>query len=98
MYLSPEFQVLCERIDFANAEAVKREGAQLLGASASPVQVDLGGLQRANTLAVAVMVAWYRRARQQDKAMVFVNLSDELRNIVTFSGLAEVLLPEAPND
>jgi len=77
------------RIDQQIAEAPSAETA---GDSAD-IAIDMRSLERVNTLCVALMTAWYRSARLHNTSIVFVNLSDELRNIIAFSGLSD-LLPE----
>lgn len=93
--LTPEFALLGEVLEFASADEIRDQGCQLIRASLErpeAIEVDLGGVNRANTLMVAILVAWYREAQLLQKSIVFVNLSSELRKIVTFSGLQSILL------
>lgn len=90
--VSEEFEVSGEEIELEDAESIKRRGYGLIDAGAGPFQVDLEHLKRANSVSVAVLLAWYRRAMLQDKRIFFVNLSEDLHNIVEFSGLSRVLL------
>ncbi len=90
--LTDDFRLLGEAVDFDEADALKARGCALIEAATTAVRVDLGGLERASTITVAVLLAWYRAARSNDKAIEFVNLSSDLRNIVRFSGLDPVLL------
>lgn len=75
------------------AELIKAQGVEILNEQPGPFHVDLSGLERANSVTVAVLVAWYRHATLQQKAIFFENLSEELHNIIEFSGLSRVLLP-----
>ena len=93
--LTDDFRLLGGAIDFDDADAVKARGCALIESATAPVRVDLGSLERASTVTVAVLLAWYRAAHFHDKSIVFVNLSSDLRNIVRFSGLDSVLLPDA---
>ncbi len=93
MELTEDFRLLGAAIDFDDADAVAVRGCELIENAAAPISVDLEGLERANTVTVAVLLAWYRAAHLQDKSIEFVNLSSDLRNIVRFSGLDPVLLP-----
>ena len=90
--LTDDFRLLGDAVDFEDADALKARGCALIEAAKAPVSVDLGGLERANTLTVALLLAWYRAARLHDTPIEFVNLSSDLRNIVRFSGLDPVLL------
>ena len=92
MDLSDDFEVSGEEIELDDAESIKLRGYRLIDAGEGPFQVDLELLKRANSVSVAVLLAWYRRAMLQDKAIFFVNLSEDLHNIVEFSGLSRVLL------
>ncbi len=89
--ISSDFHVQGEEVTFDQAARLQADGETRIAESAADIAVDFGGLRLANSLTVAIMLAWYRAAQRANKSIVFVNLSKELRNIVTFSGLAEVL-------
>lgn len=91
--LTDSFAVQGKEIELDDAEALKIAGAALIDAQPSPIQVDFEALVQANSITVALMLAWYRRAKLQQKSIMFVNLSQELHNIIEFSGLSSVLLP-----
>ena len=91
--LNEQFCLQGVEISLDDAEAIKRQGLGLIDAQSGPITVDLSQLQRANSVTVALLVAWYRRATLQQKPIAFVNLSEDLHNIVEFSGLSRVLLP-----
>ena len=96
--LTPEFALHGDALAFSSADDIREQGCRLIRAAEAqpgPVEVDLGGVKRANTLMVAILLAWYREAHLLQKSIVFVNLSSELRNIVTFSGLQSILLEGA---
>ena len=94
VHLSADFRLSGDAVGFAQADALRRQGEVLIREQEGPLRVDLEGLDRANTLAVAVMLSWFRAARRLDKRIEFVNLSSEMRNIIRFSGLDTVLLAE----
>ena len=60
----------------------------------APVTIDLSGLAKANSVTVAVLMAWYRHAKSLGLDISFAHLSPSLCNIINFSGLHEVLTPE----
>jgi len=76
------FDVSGEELDLDQAEAVKEQGVRIIEAESGPFEVNLAGLQRANSVTVAVLMAWYRHAALSDKSIKFVNLSRELLNII----------------
>ena len=78
-------------ISFDNAEEVKQLGRDHIAGLQSPIEIDVSAIEQANSLAVAILSAWQRTATLQDKSIVFVNLSQELRNIIALSGLDDVL-------
>lgn len=88
---------LPSEIDFENAEAVKQRGYELIKQSDRALTIDVGMIAQANSLAVAVLSAWHRRSTLQSKSIVFVNLSQELRNIIALSGLDDVIAIDPAN-
>lgn len=94
--INPQFEVVGEEISLDVAEMIKASGRALIEAGEGPFQVDLAGLERANSVTVAVLLAWYRCAVLRKKCIFFVNLSEELHNIIEFSGLRKVLLHRSP--
>jgi ABC-type transporter Mla MlaB component len=90
--LTDEFKLEGEEVGLDQAEQIKSDGFAIIDAQAGPFQVDLAGLQKANSVTVALLVAWYRQAKLQEKTIFFMNLSEELHNIVEFSGLSRILL------
>ncbi len=89
--LDDQFVLSGAELTLEIAEQIKTRGLQLIGQAQVPIVVDCAGVERANSVTVAVFTAWYRAASLQEKSIVFVNLSEELRNIIAFSGLS--LLP-----
>ncbi len=96
--LTDQFVFLVDAVTLENAERIKARGFELIRErisgevpSDTPIEVDLGGLQHANSVTVALLAAWYRAATNSGGSIVFMNLSPELRKIVAFSGLAEIL-------
>ena len=94
--ITPEFAVSGRELDINDAEALKIAGRELIANGESPLRVDLGDLETANSVTVAVLVAWYRAAAREEKRIDFVNLSPELQDIIEFSGLSRLLLQAAP--
>ena len=55
-------------------------------------RIDLGQVTQVSSLTVGLMVACYRRAAKQGKAIQFENVSESLHKIIRVSGLQAVLL------
>lgn len=89
--LNDHFALQGDEISTADADTLRTQGVHLIRRADSPITVDLQGLQRANSVTVAIMLAWYRAAHLAGQPILFVNLSAELRNIIAFSGLTDVL-------
>jgi len=99
--LSESFNLSGDELGLDQAEDIKTRGTALIdrtielnGASEEPVRVDLAGLERANSVTVAVLMAWYRYAALRQRSIMFVNLSQELLNIIEFSGLRSLLVAD----
>jgi anti-anti-sigma factor len=78
------------RIDVGNANAAMAAGAEL-AASRHPVEVDLGALESADSVTLAVLLDWAARARRGGGDLAFRNVPDRLRSIAHLSD-AEALL------
>ncbi|MFT7653498.1 MAG: ABC-type transporter Mla MlaB component [Limisphaerales bacterium] len=92
--LSENFCLTGDEVSFEQAESLKTTGDRMISGQTTAIRMDLGELDRANTLTVSLLTHWFRTAQQQNKSIVFVNLSQELRNIIDFSGLNQVLLAD----
>ena len=79
-------------VTLENAESVKLNGYALIDAASDKVTIDLASLKHANSFTIAVLCAWHRYATRRHISAVFVNLDEELRNIIVLSGLQDVLL------
>jgi ABC-type transporter Mla MlaB component len=95
--LTPAFALQGDELALEQAEAIRAEGEALMARSQGPYQFDLSGLERANSVTVAVLLAWYRHATLRQKPIMFVNLSQDLLNIIEFSGLRRVLIGASPH-
>ena len=90
--LTEQFQLCGDLIHFAEVEDLKVRGNQLIDLSCEQsIVVDLAGLAGANSVTVALLLAWYRHAALQHKQLLLTNVAPALQNIIDFSGLADVL-------
>ena len=80
------------RMRFDCFARTRADGEALISASEGGLNIDMGGLAYANSLAVSAMIAWYRFAFHQGKIVRFSNVSPDLRKIIAISGLVDLLL------
>lgn len=79
------------RITFDSLSRVRAEGEAWIAEAEGPVVIDLTGLEHGNSAAVALLMAWWREAEHQEKAISFVGAPAALRNIVELSGVSDIL-------
>lgn len=91
--LSDDFKLSGVEVDLDSAERLRIAGLRLIEQAGQSLEVNLTGLKRANSVTVALLLSWYRHAVLNEKSILFTGLSQELRNIIEFSGLTQVLLP-----
>jgi phospholipid transport system transporter-binding protein len=78
-------------VSLANLMDIRRQGEAALAAAAPPVRMDISGLENGNSAALALLMAWFRAARAQDKAVTFTGVPAELQKIIELSGMTSVL-------
>jgi ABC-type transporter Mla MlaB component len=81
---------LPERVDFENMVAVRSAGERHIEDVTEP-SFDLSGLKESNSVAVAVLVAWFRYAHARGKVVEFTHAPAELMNIIEVTELSDVL-------
>ncbi len=82
-------------VDFDNANEISEQGERLIESEASGVRVDLTGLTAGGSVAIAVLIAWFRHASLLDRPIRFSNVPAALVNVIKFSGLNDVIPVEA---
>lgn len=85
-------ETLCIRgeLDF-DSVAELWSATESLFAAASPSKIDLGGISRANSAGVALLVEWFGRTRLQGQTLVFVNVPEQMRAIIAIADLDQML-------
>ena len=87
---------LSGRVTFDNLAEIRQAGETLIAeVQRSAVEFDCSGLEEANSVAVALLIAWRRAAGRCGKSVVFKGAPLDLRNIAAFSGLSDILPFEA---
>ncbi len=79
------------RVTFGNLLRLRQEGEAAIAAAPEKAVVDLSGLENGNSAAVALLMAWFRAARNLDKSIVFTRAPTGIRNIIELSGMHDVL-------
>jgi phospholipid transport system transporter-binding protein len=77
-----------DALTFQNADAALEQGVTALAAGESVF--DLGGVQAADSSALALMLAWQRRAQAQGRKLTFINVPanvDALARLYGVDGL-----------
>ena len=87
-----ERMVVSGALTLANVAATLREGNAAIGEGVRTV--DLGEVGELDSSALALLLAWMREAKRQDRNLAFANLPVGLTTIARLYGVAE-LLPAA---
>ena len=87
-------------INHANASTVLHDGCDVLRSQGdASATIDLRNLASdVGSVAVALMVAWYRFATKAELEVMFTGVPNSLTKIIEFSGLTETLPVEEPMD
>jgi len=74
-----------------DAGAVRLAGERVLDEAPDGVEFSLASLKESNSVVVALLLAWVRYARTRNKSIRFVDVPDDLRNIIELYGVADIL-------
>jgi len=77
-----------QALTFDNAQAALAQGCAAV--AASETEFDLGGVKAADSAALALMLAWQRRAQAQGRSLKFTNVPanvDALAKLYGVDGL-----------
>ncbi len=83
------------QIDFENANELRQQGERLIESEASAVRIDLAGLIAGGSVAIAVLLAWFRHASRLEREICYANVPSGLANVIEFSGLLDIIPIEA---
>ncbi|HHH35228.1 MAG TPA: anti-sigma factor antagonist [Gammaproteobacteria bacterium] len=78
-------------LSFATVPAMVRRGVALVSRCPTEVTVDLGGVRRADSAGLALMVEWMRAARRHGKGIVFRNMPAQMQAMARVSDLHHIL-------
>ena len=85
--------VVSGALTLASVVAVLHEGSVAIGEGVRTV--DLAEVGELDSSALALLLAWLREAKRQNRSLVFANLPQGLTTIARLYGVAE-LLPASP--
>jgi phospholipid transport system transporter-binding protein len=78
-----------DALTFQNAPAALEQGCAAL--AAGETVFDLGGVQSADSSALALMLAWERRARAEGRMLKFVNVPANVDALAKLYGVDELI-------
>jgi phospholipid transport system transporter-binding protein len=78
-----------DALTFENASAALEQGCAAL--AAGETVFDLGGVKAADSSALALMLAWQRRAQKQGRVLGFVNVPANVEALARVCGVEGLL-------
>jgi phospholipid transport system transporter-binding protein len=78
-----------DALTFQNARAALEQGCAAL--AAGETVFDLGGVKAADSTALALMLAWQRRAHSQGRAVQFINVPANVDALARLYGVEGLL-------
>jgi phospholipid transport system transporter-binding protein len=78
-----------DALTFDHANAALEQGCAAL--AAGETVFDLGGVKSADSSALALMLAWQRRAQQQGRTLSFVNVPANVEALARVCGVEGLL-------
>lgn len=77
-------------LNFDTVVALRDSGNQLMQQQSSVI-FDLVAVKQVDSSALALLLAWYRHAKQQSKSISFINIPQQLVEIAELAGLSSIL-------
>lgn len=92
IFQNPDGSVQLEgELNYANVSNVYRETADLFRQPRNSLEIDLGGVTRTDSAGVALLVEWLSEARSRNLPIHFVNVPQQMLDMVKISSLDRVL-------
>ncbi|NJD07706.1 MAG: STAS domain-containing protein [Methylococcaceae bacterium] len=86
----PGRYLLAGELCFASAEKAFRRVLGIIGGSGETT-LDLGGVVRADSAGLALLLEWQRQAELRGSVLHYVNLPQQLRAIAHVAGVEDIL-------
>lgn len=101
--LAPGRLALRGQIDLNSVPTLVRQAKRLFrgprdkhGTQSQVLEIDLQGVERASSAAIALLLDWVEQAARVQTRLVFLNWPDTLARIAAFSNVAGLLGLDAP--
>jgi len=78
-------------LSFATVPAIVAQGAKMVAQCSRRVVIDLGGVERADSAGLALLVEWMRVARGRRKSIVFREIPEQMLALARVSELDRIL-------
>lgn len=78
-------------LGFATVTSALAGSEPLFGPGEGELIFDLGGVERADSAGLALLIEWMRRARRADRPVRFLNMPPQMLQIARAAGLDRVL-------
>ncbi|MFQ5487526.1 MAG: lipid asymmetry maintenance protein MlaB [Gammaproteobacteria bacterium] len=78
-------------LSFATVPTIVVQGATMVAQCAPQVVIDLGGVERADSAGLALLVEWMRVARRRRKSIVFRAMPEQMLAMARVSDLDRIL-------
>jgi Predicted NTP binding protein (contains STAS domain) len=79
-------------LSFDTVPALWKQARSLFNKNESPsLCIDLGGVTRCDSAGLALLIEWTRSARRARKAIVFMNVPEQMLSLARVSSLEDIL-------
>lgn len=84
---------LSGRMTFQTVPQFLAHTDEWLQSGAQNVTIDMQGVTLADSAGLALMLEWLQRARVANRQLVFTNLPEQMRDLISVNGLQQVFQP-----
>ncbi len=88
---SKDLAMVRGRLDFDTVLLLEQQGNDFLQQSSDVCTIDLSAVTYSGSVGLALLLAWYRRARAMGKDIRFIRLPEKMMNLMKVSALDEVM-------
>lgn len=74
-------------LTFATVPELLQQSRAWLADDHRELAIDLGGVTRADSAGLALMIEWLRLARSRNRRLRFIHIPEQLQNLIRVSGL-----------
>ena len=78
-------------LDFTTVPEIMKQNPVFSETTVDTINIDLGGITKSNSAGIALLIEWLRQARNNNKAIYFQNIPDQLLEIAKISDLESIL-------